>query len=331
MSSTITTPLMSLIVPVNLVDGAPDWGQRLMDAFTAIDSHDHSTGKGKQVTPAGLNINADLAFGSKNATLVRSVRLVSQGAPLSTGPDIDCVYVSAGELWYNDASARQVQLTQSGAVKSAPQSLSFKSVTTSYTILAADPYQLFWLHSETAATGIALPSSAGVAIGRTYYFADVGQNSAANTATFSPNGTDTINGVNAAATVNANGALTTLTTDGAGHWTMTTQPVQPLGTAAARGVAIATGTVTPTAAQLAKGVLEFTGTLTGNVVIVFPNAQGYFLCDFSAVVMGGFTLAVRSGSTTSATMAAANVGSTQTLAQVSQVLTYGGNTIRIHA
>lgn len=323
---------MGIVVPVNLTDPSPDWGARIQAAlFATIDAHDHTSGKGVPIVTAALNINADLGFGSFNATALRSSRYTSQGAPLALGPDVGCVYVSAGELWYNDTSARQVQLTSTGAVKSAPQALSYKTVTTSYTILSTDPYQLFWLQSGSAATAIALPSSATVAVGRTYWFVDIGQNSAVNTTTITPNGADTINGVNAPFSVNVNGGTTVMTTDGAGHWSLTTYPPQPLGTASTNAVPIAltTGTVTPTAAQLAKQVLVFTGTLSGGVTVVLPNAPGYFLLDFSAVVMGGNTIAIKSGSTTSATMAAANIGSTQTIAQISSALTYGGNTIRV--
>lgn len=335
MPNTQTSPNMGIVTPTNLVDPSPDWGARIQTAFmTTIDLHNHTPGNGVQVPTSGLNINADLAFASAgtsyNATSLRSVRLAQQSSPLALGFDVGCLYDSAGELWYNDGSARQVQLTNTGAVKSAPQALSWKSVTTSYTILSTDPYQLFYLQSQTAATAIALPSSASVAVGRTYWLVDQGLISATNTTTISPNGADTINGVNANWLVNVNGGLTILTTDGAGHWTATTIPAQPEGSAVATQ-ALTTGTVTLTAAQCLKGCIQFTGTLTGAVTIVVPNALASYQFDFSAVVMGAFTIAIKSGTTTSATMAAANVGSTQTLTQLTFVQTYGGNTVRIKA
>jgi hypothetical protein len=335
MANTLTSPNMGIVVPVNLTDPSPDWGARIQTAFyTVVDQHNHTTGNGVPIPTAALNINADLSFSpagtAYNATGLRSARLVSQSAPLALGSDVGCVYVSNGELWYNDSSARQVQMTSTGAVKSAPQALSWKSVTTNYTILSTDPYQLFYLQSQTAVTAIALPASSSVAVGRVYYFADIGQNSAVNATTITPNGVDTINGINAAATVTVNGGLSILTTDGAGHWTLNTIATQPLGSGSST-IALTTGSVTPTAAQLAAGVVQFTGTLSGNVTLVLPNAPRYFLLDFSAVVMGAHTIAISSGSATSATMAAANIGSTATLAQITTALTYGGNTVRVKA
>ena len=329
MPPTLTSPNMGIVVPVVLTDTGPDWATRIFNAlFTTVDSHDHTSGKGVLITPAAMNINADLGFNSNDAIALRSVRFTQQGAPLAVGSDVGCCYDSQGELWYNDGSARQVQITQSGAVKSAPQALSWKLVTTSYTILSTDPYQLFWLRSAVGPTAIALPSSATVAVGRTYYFVDSDQLAATNTITITPNGADTINTLNVAVTTNASGSLIVLTTNGIGAWSMNVVPVQPLGQISGT-LAITTGTFTPNPALIAGQVIRCTGTLTGAVTIVVPNNPGYLLFDFSAVVMGGFTIAVKSGTTTSATMAAANVGSTQALAQITQVLTYGGNTVRV--
>lgn len=329
MPNTITTPLMSLIVPVNLVDASPDWGARIQAAFVAVDGHTHAPGSGAQVPSAGININADLDFGGFNLTGLRTARLNSQGAPLSLGSDVDCLYCVNGELFYNDSFARQVQLTKVGAVNTAPQAFSVKVVVTSYTILSTDLFQLFYAASGSSVTAIALPSAATVAAGRAYYFVDRDQNQAINPTTITPNGGDTINGVNAAIALTRNASLTIMVSDGVSKWTANTVAAQP--SALSSTLALTNVNVTPTAAQLASKTLVFTGTLTGDVVIIFPNAPGEFTCDFSAVVMGAFHIAVRSGSTTSANMAAANVGSTQTLNQLSYVLAYGGNTIRLKA
>jgi hypothetical protein len=328
MPNTVTSPNMNIVVPVNLTDPSPDWGARIQAAFFAtVDAHDHSSGKGVQITPAGMNINADLSFGGFNETNTRSTRYVSQVAPLALGSDVGCVYVSNGELWYNDLASHQVQLTNAGAVQSAPQAFVVKTVTTSYTILSTDNFQLFYYLSNTAATAIALPSSATVAAGRAYYFADRDGNGAANALTISPNGSDTINGINAPLIVPVSGALVIMTTDAAGRWTANI--VQPTPVTNASNVGVGSGTTTLTATQLKSDVIKFTGTLTGAVTVVFPNAPGKFVCDFSQVVMGANTIAIQSGSSTSAAFGSSVVGSTVTASQLSLVDTFGSNTLRV--
>lgn len=329
MPTTIITPNMSLIVPVNLTDPSPDWGARIQTAFVAVDAHDHSPGHGVPIPSSAIDINADVDWAGFNLTGLRMARLNSQGAPLSLGSDVDCLYCVNGELFYNDSFARQVQLTKVGAVNTAPQAFAVKSVVTSYTILSTDLFQWFYAASGSSATAIALPSAATVAAGRAYYFVDRDQNQATNPTTITPNGGDTINGVNAAISLTRNGSLTIMVSDGVGKWSANTISAQPSGLSST--IALTNVNVTPSATQLASKTLIFTGTLTGDVVVIFPNAPGEYTCDFSAVVMGAFHIAVRSGSTTSANMAAANVGSTATLNQLSYVLAYGGNTIRLKA
>jgi hypothetical protein len=113
--STQTSPNMGIVVPVVSSELGPAWATELFNALIAtIDAHNHTSGKGVQVPTAGININADLGFGGFNATNFRSVRLANQGSPLALGPDIGCLYESGGELWYNDSSARQVKLTNTG-------------------------------------------------------------------------------------------------------------------------------------------------------------------------------------------------------------------------
>lgn len=330
MPTTNTSPNMNIVVPVPLTDTGPDWAQRLYTAFFAtVDAHDHSSGKGVQITPAGMNISADLQLNSHNTLSARSHQLANNGAPLSLGGDVLCVYASNSELWYNDSFGRQVQITKVGAVNTAPQVLSVKSVTTSYTILSTDTFQLFSCVTGAGAVAIALPSVATVAAGRVYYILDRDGSAAVNNITLTPNGTDTIDGLNSPLIVPGNYSMTILTTTLAGAWTAETIQAAPVYGASLVG--ISTGTTTLTAAQLRAGVIQFSGTLTGAVTIVVPNGIASYVMDFSAVVMGANTIAIKSGTTTSATMAAANIGSTAPTNQLSFVYTYGGNTVRIKA
>jgi hypothetical protein len=85
-----------------------------------------------------------------------------------------------------------------------------------------------------------------------------------------------------------------------------------------------TGTLTLSAAQIAASRLRLSMTLTGALTIVFPNQLGSWRVSLSGVTFGGFTIAFKSGSTTSATVA-----SITTTTQLVDVETYGSNTIDV--
>src|SRR5271170_7015417 len=106
MANIIITPNMNLPNPVVGTDPGPDYGNNLNASLVLIDQHDHSPGHGVLITPTGLNINVDLPINNNNLTLVRSVRFMAQGAPISLVTDLSCLYSvtesgSNGDLWYN--------------------------------------------------------------------------------------------------------------------------------------------------------------------------------------------------------------------------------------
>lgn len=117
------SPNMNLPVPgVGLTDG-PQYATDVNNCLTLLDQHDHSPGKGVQITPAGLNITSDLPININNLTLVRSVRFSPQAAPLAGPSDLGCLYESGVDLYYNDGSGNQVRITQSGGVAGSPGSI----------------------------------------------------------------------------------------------------------------------------------------------------------------------------------------------------------------
>lgn len=121
MSNFYTSPNMQLTVPVVGVDTGPDWANNINASLTIIDAHTHAPGSGVQITPSGININSDLPFGkTNNATQIRSARFWSQASPIAaSGSDLECVYVSGVDLYYNDGSGNQIRITQSGSVAGA--------------------------------------------------------------------------------------------------------------------------------------------------------------------------------------------------------------------
>jgi len=116
---------MNLIVPGIGTEASPTWASDLNADLVTIDSHNHSSGQGVQITPSGLNINADLAFQNNNATLLRSTRFQVQNSVLSLSTDVGCLYVVGNELYYNDVTGgHNVQLTANGVVNATSSGIS---------------------------------------------------------------------------------------------------------------------------------------------------------------------------------------------------------------
>ncbi len=114
------SPNMSLPVPAPSLEPGPEWAQSLVACFSILDGHNHSPGSGEQITPTGININADLPFNnSNNATALRSVRFFPNGSPLALATDLGCLYESGVDLYYNDGSGNRIRITQSGSVSGA--------------------------------------------------------------------------------------------------------------------------------------------------------------------------------------------------------------------
>lgn len=132
MANTIS-PNMGLIVPGIGTEYSPTWASDLNASLSSIDSHNHSAGQGVQITPSGLNINADLAFQGNNATLLRSTRFSPQSSVLSGAADVGCLYVVNNELYYNDVSGgHNVQITSNGSVNATSSGISSGTASASF-------------------------------------------------------------------------------------------------------------------------------------------------------------------------------------------------------
>jgi len=114
-----TTPYMGLVLPTPTVTPGPTYATQNNTAFGTIDSHDHSSGKGVQVRTAGLAIDADLTMGNYNLTNVRATRMTNNGSALSLPADLTCLYAAGGNLYYNNATGQQIQITAGGALNAS--------------------------------------------------------------------------------------------------------------------------------------------------------------------------------------------------------------------
>lgn len=112
----VLTPNMNLIQSTINVDSGLEWEQNLNASETIIDRHNHSPGSGVQITPDGLNLDADLDFLSNNAIDLRSVRFNPQVSPLAGDADLGCLYESGVDLYFNDANGNQIRITQGGGI-----------------------------------------------------------------------------------------------------------------------------------------------------------------------------------------------------------------------
>lgn len=123
MPNTTLSPNMNLTIPISGIDPGPQYALDVNSCLTVVDSHNHTPGSGVQVPTAGLDINADLPFGDNNATVVRSVRFNPHLTPLALPADLGCLYESGVDLYYNDGSGNQIQITSGGGVAGSPGSI----------------------------------------------------------------------------------------------------------------------------------------------------------------------------------------------------------------
>ncbi len=106
-----TTPNMDLTKPgVNTTPG-PDWANQLNSSLDKVDTHDHSSGKGVKITPAGMNINADLTFNGNAATDLKNVSLNSV-----VGEGLSNIYQNGGNLFWRNGSGTDVRITNGSTI-----------------------------------------------------------------------------------------------------------------------------------------------------------------------------------------------------------------------
>lgn len=124
---------MNLTLPVvgPLGTSGPEWANLVNQALNDVDAHDHSSGNGKQITPAGMNINQTLQMNSNQLSEIASLALDNNVAQPAS---VNLIYEYAGELYFNDASGNKVQLTSGGTINVA----SLGTITGDYSSSTAD-------------------------------------------------------------------------------------------------------------------------------------------------------------------------------------------------
>jgi hypothetical protein len=148
----MATPNMVITKPTVSSTAGPTWAENLNTALDVIDAHDHSSGKGTQVTPAGININADVEFNDNKATEVKGVSFQTQGSQLTGAANLRTLYVYNGELYYRDASGNQVQLTSGGVIRGIIEG-DFAGPGIDASISYADATKTFTFYSDSGVVG----------------------------------------------------------------------------------------------------------------------------------------------------------------------------------
>lgn len=148
-----TSPNMQLQVPIVGNEPGPLYATDVNNSLNIIDGHNHSAGSGVLITPAGLNINADLPINGNNLTLVNSIRYTPVNMPIpNSSPNIAITYVSGNELYYNDFSGgHQVQITNNGNVNAGAGSITGLPSGTASVTFASSIY-VFQSSTNVAAT-----------------------------------------------------------------------------------------------------------------------------------------------------------------------------------
>lgn len=140
MANTISSN-MNLVIPGVGTEPGPTYASDVNASLTLIDGHNHSSGSGVQITPAGININADLTIGSNNLISARSLRFAPQGSAISGPSDLGCLYEVTNDLFYNDGLGNQIRLTQGGSIAGtsgsianlvSPASASYVSISSTF-------------------------------------------------------------------------------------------------------------------------------------------------------------------------------------------------------
>ncbi len=106
---------MNLINPTVQGTAGPTYATMQNTEMSLIDVHDHTSGKGVAVPTAGININADLSFTGYGPINQYWSSLAARALPTAALHPASLLVNAAGNLFYENTSGNQIQLT-SGSV-----------------------------------------------------------------------------------------------------------------------------------------------------------------------------------------------------------------------
>lgn len=217
----MATPNMNLSLPTVSTTSGPDWATLINAAFSTIDTHDHSNGKGVKIPSSGLDINANLNISNNIFYNFKATRYVQQSSALTGSSYLNAIHSVNGDLYWTNGSGTAVQITSSGAlaaVGGSADTFQSTSVNSNTTISPSDTFVCLLIDTSAVRT-INLPSASALAQGRIYIIKDQTGQSSANNITINASGLDTIDS-NANFIINSDFSAITLITDGISNWSI---------------------------------------------------------------------------------------------------------------
>jgi hypothetical protein len=209
-----TTTEMELDLPTPEVTTGPTWAEQLNTALTTLDTHDHSEGKGSRITPAGMTINDDIEMNDNAVTEAKAVSFEAQST--ATGIESGSVYRKDGNLWWKNGAGTEVQVTSGSSVNASGTGTITLDTPASfpYSVVSGDAQKVLAIDTSAART-LNLPAATTAMF---VMVKDKTGSAQTNNITVAPNGTDTIEGVNASWVISTNRASVGFISDGVSAW-----------------------------------------------------------------------------------------------------------------
>jgi hypothetical protein len=179
MPNTTNTTYMDLTVP-NLNQSGPAYASEINADLVIIDAHDHDGSQygGRLINISGQIVGGDLSLDGYNLSNVRSVQFVNNTSTLVGSQDVNNVYASNGNLYYNNADGIAIQITAGNTLAPSTNGPATNwsirgPITSNATILPTDTYNCLDIDTTGGPITIVLPVAAFItpnAIGRIYLF-----------------------------------------------------------------------------------------------------------------------------------------------------------------
>ena len=150
----MTTSNMSLNEPSVGVTAGPTWATETNANWELLDAHDHTSGKGVQLTPSALNINSDMEFNQNSATELKNAVLDNDIHASSSGDTNYSVYSYGANLYWRNGSGTAVQITNGASLNSTGGAIT-SPTTNSQVLFSSAGNSYAFKYDKTQTDGIA--------------------------------------------------------------------------------------------------------------------------------------------------------------------------------
>jgi hypothetical protein len=150
----MTTSNMSLNEPSVGVATGPTWATETNANWELIDNHDHTSGKGVQLTPSSLNINADMEFNQNSATELKNAVLDNDIHGSASGDTNYSIYAYGANLYWRNGSGTAVQITNGASLNSTGGAIT-SPTTNSQVLFSSSGNSYAFKYDKTQTDGIA--------------------------------------------------------------------------------------------------------------------------------------------------------------------------------